>query len=132
MIKKFNEYIKEGLTDQMKPKSEEDIIKSLSFEDNDDVYKFLSKYKNELSTDFVIKLFNKKKYETSEDVRSFVIDVYKIVYWNNQFFTSLTKSEFIEDKYILKRLSQGFSKEGPGDVAKDIKEYLINKGHKIN
>ena len=128
MIKKFEIY-NESIRDKMTPKSDEDIKQIISNSSVRNIKDLL--YRNKTLKDSInpYDISRNIKYE-KEDSNKFVSDVYNIVYWDS-IFTSLTKDEFVEDKFILNRMAEGFQKEAPGDVAKEIKIYLKRKGHTI-
>jgi len=57
MIKKFNEYINEGLRDQMKPKDKEEIKKNINSKKGIEKLRYINKY-------------NLKKYFTDEEIEN--------------------------------------------------------------
>jgi len=128
-LENYNFKTNESLRDKMVPVDEDSINDILSKTSVNNVKGIicLNKIDRKTINPYII---GKNKIYGEKDAKEFVNDVFGIVYWDS-IFTSLDKSEFIQDKYILNRLAEGFMVESPGDVAKDIKKYLNEKGHKI-
>lgn len=76
-------------------------------------------------------VFKDTKY-SDENTREYVNDIYKLVNINNKFFNPMSRSEFVNDEYIINLIAKAFAKnENPYEPAIKIQKYLKDNGYHI-